>query len=264
MKTVRSKDGTVIAYDQLGEGPVVILVAGALQYRALDQGMKRLADLLSQHFTVINYDRRGRGDSTDTPPYALDREIEDIEALIDKLGGSASLYGISSGGALAMEAAIKLRNKVKKLAIYEVPYNTEEIAVHGWRKYTSELKELLASDRKADAVGLFMMFVGAPREQVEGMRQHPMWPMWEAIAPTLAYDHIGALGEDATIPTERAAQVTVPTLVITGGASFPFMHETAKALANVIPDAQQRSLEGQSHDVSADALAPVLIEFFRA
>ena len=132
MKTVRSKDGTVIAYDQLGEGPVVILVAGALQYRAFDQGMKQLAELLSKHFTVINYDRRGRGDSTDTQPYALDREIEDIEALIDATGGSASLYGISSGGALAMEAALKLGDKVKKLAIYEVPYNSDPAAMQAW------------------------------------------------------------------------------------------------------------------------------------
>src|SRR5215216_501364 len=122
MEKVISKDGTSIAFDQLGQGPAVILVAGALQYRAFDQGMKQLANLLSQQFTVINYDRRGRGDSTDTLPYALEREIEDIEALIDAVGGSASLYGISSGGALAMEAAIKLKEKVRKLAIYEVPY----------------------------------------------------------------------------------------------------------------------------------------------
>src|SRR6266508_5166201 len=125
MKTVTSKDGTTIAFDQSGEGPAVILVDGALQYRAFDQGMTQLADLLAQHFTVIHYDRRGRGDSTDTQPYALEREIEDIEALIEAAGGAAFLYGISSGAALALEAAIKLGSKVKKLAMYEAPYNDD-------------------------------------------------------------------------------------------------------------------------------------------
>ena len=121
MKTVTSKDGTIIAYDQIGQGPTVILVDGALQYRSFDQGMAPLADLLAKHFTVIHYDRRGRGDSTDTQPFALEREIEDIEALIDNTGGSAFLYGISSGAALAMEAAIALDSKVSKLAMYEAP-----------------------------------------------------------------------------------------------------------------------------------------------
>src|SRR5512145_1331912 len=105
MKTVTSRDGTRIAYDQFGQGPVVILVDGALQYRAFDQGMVQLAELLSPYFTVIHYDRRGRGESTDTQPYAVEREIEDIEALVDASGGTAALYGISSGAALAMEAA---------------------------------------------------------------------------------------------------------------------------------------------------------------
>jgi len=264
MKTVTSKDGTTIAFDQSGEGPVVILVDGALQYRAFDQGMAQLADLLAQHFTVIHYDRRGRGDSTDNQPYALEREIEDIEALIDEAGGAAFLYGISSGAALAMEAAIKLGDKVKKLAMYEAPYNDEDTAQQAWRDYVKQLRELLAAGRKGDAVGLFMMLVGASADQVEGMHQHPMWPLWEAIAPTLAYDHIAALGEDASVPTERAASISVPTLVMDGRESFPFMHVTAAKLANVIPNAQHCTLEGQTHEVAAEALAPVLIEFFKA
>jgi pimeloyl-ACP methyl ester carboxylesterase len=263
MEKVFSKDGTTIGFDRSGTGPAVILVAGALQYRAFDQGMKQLADLLSEHFTVINYDRRGRGASTDTLPYSLEREIEDIEALIDAVGGSASLYGISSGGALAMQAALQLRSKVKKLAIYEVPYNSDPTAMQAWNQYVNELRELLAANRKGDAVALFMRYVGAPVEQVEGMRQQPIWALFESIAPTLAYDHIGALGEDAAVPVERAARVLVPTLLISGGASFPFMRETANTLANAIPNAQQHTLEGQSHEVSAQALAPVLIEFFK-
>ena len=136
MKTVTSKDGTTIAFDQCGQGTTVILVDGALQYRAFDQGMNQLADLLSQHFTVIHYDRRGRGDSTDNTDglsRAIEREIDDIEALIDEAGGSASLYGISSGAALALEAALALPHKVRKLAMYEAPYNDDENAQQAWR-----------------------------------------------------------------------------------------------------------------------------------
>jgi pimeloyl-ACP methyl ester carboxylesterase len=264
MKTVTSKDGTTIAFDQWGEGPVVILVDGALQYRAFDQGMVELANLLSEHFTVIHYDRRGRGDSTDTQPYALEREIEDIEALIDGAGGSASLYGISSGAALAMEAALRLPGKARKLAMYEVPFNDDDSAKQAWREYITRLRKLLAEDRRDEAVGLFMMLVGASPEDIEGIKQTPMWPLWESIGPTLAYDHIAALGEDASVPIERAARVSVPTLVLNGSASFPFMDVTASKLANAIPNAQRRTLEGQTHEVAAEPLAPVLIEFFRA
>jgi pimeloyl-ACP methyl ester carboxylesterase len=264
MKTVMSKDGTTIAYDQWGEGLAVILVDGALQYRAFDQGMVPLAELLAPHFTVIHYDRRGRGDSTDTQPYALEREIEDIEAMIDDAGGSAFLYGISSGAALAMEAAIALPDKVKKLAIYEAPYNDDHAAQEAWRQYTQQLEELLAAGRHGDAVGLFMMLVGATADQVEEIRQTPMWPLWESIAPTLAYDHIAALGEDASIPTERAARVAVPTLVMNGAESFPFMYTTAVALAEAMPKGQHRTLEGQTHEVAAETIAPLLIEFFNA
>jgi pimeloyl-ACP methyl ester carboxylesterase len=264
MKTVTSRDGTTIAFDQSGQGPVVILVDGALQYRAFDQGMNELAELLSQYFTVIHYDRRGRGDSTDTLPYTLEREIEDIEAIIDNVGGSASLYGISSGAALAMEAALALPDKVKKLVMYEVPYNDDESAQQAWKEYVRQLQELLDVGRKGDAVGLFMMLVGASPADVEGIKQTPMWPLWESIGHTLAYDHIAALGEDAAVPVERAANVSVPALIMDGSQSFPFMHATAVALANVMPNAYQRTLEGQTHEVSAEALAPVLINFFKS
>jgi pimeloyl-ACP methyl ester carboxylesterase len=263
MRTVTSKDGTTIAFDQSGKGPALILVDGALQYRAFDQGMAQLAALLEQHFTVFHYDRRGRGDSTDTQPDAVEREIEDIEALIDEAGGSAFVFGISSGAALAMEAAIKLGDKIKKLAMYEAPYNDEDDARQAWKTYRKQLKELLTAGRQGDAVGLFMMLVGMPADQVPGMRQHPMWPMWEAVAPTLAYD-AAALGEDASVPTGRAASVAMPALIMDGGASYPFMHVTATALANAISNAQHRTLEGQTHDVAPEAIAPVLIEFFAA
>jgi pimeloyl-ACP methyl ester carboxylesterase len=262
MKTVTSKDGTIIAFDQSGHGPTVILVDGALQYRAFDQGMAELAELLAKHFTVIHYDRRGRGDSGDGPRYELEREIEDIEALIDEAGGSASLYGISSGAALAMEAAIALGDKVKKLAMYEPPYNDDEEARKGWREYRRRLNELVAAGRASDAVGHFMMLVGMPPEQVEEMHQHPMWPLWEAVGLTLAYD-AAAMGEDSSIPTQRAAKINAPTLVMTGSQTFPFMYSSAAALAKAIPNAEHHTLEGQTHEVDSKALAPVLIEFFK-
>ena len=263
MKTVTSKDGTTIAYDQSGRGPAVVLVAGALQYRAVDQGMGQLAELLSLEFTVIYYDRRGRGDSTDTKTYELQREVEDLEAIIDAVGGSAFVYGISSGGALALEAAMELGAKIKKLAIYEVPYNDDENARVGWKQYAERLMELVQADRKGDAVGHFMMLTGMPPEQLKGMRQHPMWPLWEAVGLTLAYDAI-AMGADSSVPVERAKRVSVPTLIITGSQTYPFMSESARTLAKAMPNARQHTLEGQSHEVSAEALAPVLIEFFKS
>jgi len=264
MKTVTSKDGTTIAFDLFGKGPALILVGGMFEQRAWDSETAKLAKfpLLAKHFTVYHYDRRGRGDSADTLPYAVEREIEDIEALINEAGGSAFLWGISSGAALALESAIKLGSKIKKLALYEPPYNDDETARQAWKEFRTELNQALAEGRRGDAVGLFMMLLGMPAEHLEGMHQDPMWPMWEAIAPTIAYD-AAALGEDASVPTHRAARLAVPALVMDGGATeWPFMHITAMALANAIPNAQHRTLEGQTHEVAAEALAPVLIEFF--
>jgi pimeloyl-ACP methyl ester carboxylesterase len=260
MKNVQSKDGTAIAYDQTGEGPAVILVDGALCYRAFGP-MEGLSALLKPHFTVYRYDRRGRGDSSDTQPYAVEREIEDLEVLIKEAGGSAFVYGISSGAALALEAAPKLGDRIKKLALYEPPYNSDDTARRASREYTRQLRELLATNRRGDAVALFMKLVGMPADQLEGMRLAPMWPMLEAVAPTLAYDD-AVLGEDGSVPTGRAASVAVPTLVMNGGASYAFMHDTAEALAKAIPNAKHRTLEGQTHEVAAEVIAPALVEFF--
>lgn len=265
MNTVASKDGTSIAYDRAGEGPPLILVGGAFEQRAADFETAKLAalPLLARHFTVYHYDRRGRGDSTDTQPYAVEREIEDVEALIDAAGGSAYLFGISSGAALALEAALALGGKVRKLALYEPPYNDDEDARQGWKEYRQRLAEALAAGRRGHAVGLFMMLVGMPAEHLEGMRQDPLWPMFEAVAPTLAYD-AAVLGEDASVPTGRAAGVAVPALVMDGGESYPFMRATAEALANAMPNARHRTLPGQTHEVAAEVLAPVLVEFFNS
>jgi pimeloyl-ACP methyl ester carboxylesterase len=261
MRTVISQDGTPIAFDQSGQGPALILVAGALCARLSWSGPE-LARLLAPHFTVYNYDRRGRGDSGDTKPYVVVREVEDIEVLIDEAGGSAYLYGHSSGAALALEAAVSLGEKVKKLAMYEAPYNDEREAKLAWRAYIHHLTEALAANRRGDAVALFMQYGGMPAEQIEGMRHSPTWPSLEAIAPTLAYDHAAILGEDVSVPIGRAAQVRVPTLVMNGRASYPFMYETARTLSKAMPHAQIFTLEGQGHAPADDVLAHALKAFF--
>jgi pimeloyl-ACP methyl ester carboxylesterase len=214
MNTVTSADGTTIAFDRSGTGPVLILVGGIFEQRAMDSETSQLAalPLLARHFTVVHYDRRGRGDSTDTQPYAVQREVEDIEALIDDTGGSAFLAGISSDAALAFEAALALGGRVTGLAVYEPPYNDDDAARKAWRDFRKQLAEALAQGRLGDAVGLFMTLLGVPAEDLDGMRQYPMWPMWEAIAPTIAYD-AAVLGEDASVPTTRAAHLAVPALI---------------------------------------------------
>jgi pimeloyl-ACP methyl ester carboxylesterase len=266
MNTVTSKDGTTIAYDQNGSGPALILVGGALEQRAMNSETAQLAThpLLAQHFTVIQYDRRGRGDSGDTLPFALECEIEDIEALISAAGGSAYLFGISSGAALALQAAIKLGNsKVKKLAIYEAPYNDDAAARQAWKDYRQQLDTLLAQRRNADALASFMLLTGMPPEHLEAVRHHPMWPMWEAVAPTLAYD-AASMGDEAAVPVAQAASLSMTALVMNGGASYPFMKAAAEALTAAMPHARHLTLEGQTHEVSVDVLAPVLVEFFTA
>jgi pimeloyl-ACP methyl ester carboxylesterase len=262
VEKVISKDGTSIAFDKTGQGPALILVGGMFEQRAMESETSKLAALalLSNQFTVFHYDRRGRGDSTDMLPFAVEREIEDIEALIDEAEGSAFLFGISSGAALALEAALKLGSKVTKLAMYEAPYNDDEDAKQAWRTFRQELTETLAANRRGDAVGLFMSLLGAG-EHLEEMRQYPMWPMWEAIAPTIAYD-AAAVGEDASVPAEKAAGLRVPALIMDGELSYPFMQISAKALAEAIPNAQHLTLQGQTHEVDPEAIAPVLVNFF--
>jgi pimeloyl-ACP methyl ester carboxylesterase len=261
MDTVTSQDGTTIAYDKQGEGPAVIVVDGALSVHS-SGGKSELAKLLAPHLTVYGYDRRGRGGSGDTLPYAVDREIEDIEALVDHAGGSAFLYGHSSGASLAMLASVKLGVKVGKLAMYEAPYNDDQEAQRTWAQYLSGLAEALGDGRRGDAVALFMQLVGTPAEQVDGMRAAPFWPGMEAVAPTLAYDHAAIQGPANSVPTDVAARVPVPALVIAGDAGIPFMPATARTLSQAMPHGQLRILEGQTHEVSAAVLAPVLAEFF--
>jgi pimeloyl-ACP methyl ester carboxylesterase len=264
MNRVTSKDGTSIAYERMGRGPAVILVGGGL-----DDGSENapLAPELAEHFTVYNYARRGRGDSGDTLPYAVEREIEDIEALIAQAGASAHLYGVSTGGALALEAAAA-GLAIDKLAVYEVPYNVADDWPQRWREYVERLGTVLAEGRRGDALELFMRLAGSSDEDVAGARSSPYWPGMEAIAHTLAYD-AACLG-DGHPPTARLAKVTQPTLVATGGAHPPgaaswvlALDQAADAMAASIPQAQRRTIDGQGHVVDPKALAPVLDRFFR-
>jgi pimeloyl-ACP methyl ester carboxylesterase len=267
MNRVTSKDGTSIAYDRQGDGPAVILVGGAI-----DDGSENapLATELATRFTVYNYARRGRGDSGDTLPYAVEREIEDLEALIAEAGGSAHLYGVSSGGALGLEAAAA-GIAVDTLAVYEVPYNLADDGPHWHRGDGEKVEALLAEGRRGDVVELFMRTVGSSEEDIAGARTSPMWPGLEAIAHTLAYD--AACVGDGHPPTARLATITRPTLVATGGGSpdshaggLPpgFFEQAADAIAAAIPQAERLTFEGQGHVADPKAVAPVLERFFRA
>lgn len=258
MNTVTSKDGTKIAYETVGHGRVVILVLGALNSR---KSGSKLAKLLASHFTVVSYDRRGRGDSTDTAPFSPQREVEDIAALIDAVEGPVYLYGHSSGAAIALQAASKLRKQVRKLAIYEAPYSLDGGARKAASEYYGQLKKLLKDGRKGDAVALFIRSVGVSDKQIQAMRRMPMWRGLEAMAPTLAYDS-EVMGKGHALPAPLLKRISTPTLVMHGGAGAPSMRDAAQAISEAIPNAQLRTLAGQTHGVRPKVLAPVLKDFF--
>ena len=259
MERIQSSDGTPIAFDRSGEGPPLIFVPGLFQHRAIDPGTAELAALLAPHFTVFHYDRRGRGDSGDTAPYAVEREVEDVGALIDAAGGAAALYGMSSGGALALEAAAR-GLAVTKLAVYEPPFTDDDGTIEPSQELAAGVAELVAAGRPGDAVALFMTSSGMPAEAVEQMRQAPFWAGLESVAHTMPYD-LTLMG-DTTLLSERAPTIAVPTLVLDGGASPPWGRKSADAVAAAVPGAERQTLEGQTHEVAAAPLAPVLAEFF--
>ena len=267
MKKVLSRDGTPIAFDQSGEGPAIILVAGATATRLAEAS---LAAALAPHFTVLAYDRRGRGESGDTAPYAIEREVDDIDALINEAGGSAFVLGHSSGAVLALEAARFHPTKITKLALYEPPFIIDDSRPPAPEDYTAHLTELLSSGRRGEAVEYFMTVVGSPAEMVAQMRQSPMWPGLEAVAPTLPYDAtiMGDTMRGDPSSLKKWAVVTVPTLVMDGTVFFgreedhAFLRHGAQELANVMPDAQHRTLEGQDHGPADEVLVPALVKFF--
>lgn len=257
MKKVTSRDGTRIAFDVQGHGPPVILVNGALADRSAGAP---LAAVLAGELTVYTYDRRGRGDSGDTPPYAVEREVEDLRVMIAAAGGSAYVYGASSGAALALEAAAS-GLAIGRLAVWEPPYIPSGSRPPPPEGVAERLRTLVSLGRRGDAVEHFLQHVvGMPEEVVAQARQAPFWPAQEALAHTLAYD-VAVLG-DFTLPAARLAAVEIPTLVLCGGASVAWIQDTARAVAEALPEGRHRTIAGQTHSAAPEAVAPVLLDFF--
>lgn len=263
MSFVTSRDGTKIAYDKIGSGAPLILVDGALCSRTNGPN-GTLASLLQQYFSVYTYDRRGRGESGDTADYHVEREVEDIAAIIDKAGGSAYLYGISSGAALALEAANRL-SSIMKLALYEAPFVIDDSRKPVPVDYLAQMKKLITSERRSAAVKLFMhKGVGLPAPFVAIMPLMPAWTKLKDAAHTLLYDTLLTIdfqiGQAA--PLNRWVSVNVPTLVAVGGKSPAWMRNAMQAIADVLPNAKHQSIEGQTHMIKPSVLAPVLHRYF--
>jgi pimeloyl-ACP methyl ester carboxylesterase len=261
MKQVTSQDGTAIAYSRTGSGPALIVVDGALCSRAFGPSAK-LAERLASRFTVYTYDRRGRGQSGDARAYAPEREVEDIAALVAASGGSASLLGLSSGGALALEAAAAGVRVIKSVA-YEPPY-VDDGGRQGAAVHSGELAHLLERGQRGGAVKYFMRdMVGAPRAIVLTMRLMPwVWRKLEAVAHTLPYD--AAVMSGFSIPRARFGSIATPVLVMSGGRTDARLRDAARAVAGAIPGAQHRELPGQTHNVRPDVLIPAVVEFLTA
>ena len=261
MSHVTSRDGATIAFERSGNGPAVVFVGGALTTAA---AMAPLAALLSARCDVSVYDRRGRGSSGDIDPYAVEREVEDLAAVLEVTGGRACVYGHSSGAVLALEAASQ-GLPIERLALYEPPFVVDDSRAPLPPDYVARLTDLVAGDRRGDAIEYFMTTgAAAPADTVASMRSAPFWPAMEAMAHTLAYDGtvMGDTMSGRPLQGNRWDTVTMPTLVMDGGASPDWARNATRALAAVLPDARYRTLEGQTHGVTDDAMAPVLEEFF--
>jgi len=264
MKTATSKDGTTIAYDQTGNGPPLVLVDGALNSRVFGLNGP-LAAILANRFTVVTYDRRGRGDSGDTPPYAVQREIEDLAAVIDATGGPADVYGISSGAGLALETACAVPAKVAKLALYEPPFVVDDTRPPVPADAVRQVTGLLARGRRGAAVRLFLrQDAQVPAMAVSLMPLMPAWGKLKALAHTLPYDLTIMDGgqQGRPLQADRWASLTAPTLVIAGGKSPAWLQNATRALAQALPGASHQTLPGQTHIVKPKPLAPVLADFF--
>jgi pimeloyl-ACP methyl ester carboxylesterase len=233
----------------------VILIDAASGFRDFGP-MGALADLLCSDFTVFTYDRRGRGESSDTAPYAVDREVEDIAALIEAAGGAAFIHGFSSGAVLALHA-IAAGLPIEKASLLEPPIelNGEPDTDPQLQK---ELGELITAGRRGDAVEHFNKAIGVPEEMVAGMRHQPFWPKLESIAHTLAYD----LNITGSFPARRVSEIKIPVLVVDSDQSDVRLHTWAEQLAHALPNAAHRRLPGGWHGVEAEVLAPELMRFF--
>ena len=262
IERVTATDGTSIAFEKSGHGPAIILVGGAFCDRHARAAGTPLAAMLAGHFTVFSYDRRGRGDSSDAPSWALEREVEDLAALLRAAGGSASVFGISSGALLALAAAER-ELAITKLALYEPPVGLDANRVKELEDLAAQLQRHTAAGRRSDAAELFLtQIVQVPAPGVAQMKQAPMWRGLESLAHTLSYDaRITALGPSLL---ERAPNVRAATLALHGEACPPWMRDALRSLSDAVPDARLRVLAGQTHDVDPKVLAAVLSEFFSA
>jgi pimeloyl-ACP methyl ester carboxylesterase len=254
VESATSKDGTRIGFEKAGSGPALVIIGGALSRRI---GGRPLVAALSNDFTVYIYDRRGRGDSGDKQPYAVEREIEDLAAVIEEAGNAAYVYGVSSGAALALQATVELGPSiVSKLAIYEPPYGQGEA---DFKEQKARINELVETAEPGEAAAYFLAAVGTPAEAIDAMPKSPEWEGIEQIDYTLVYDY--AILGDGEVPIS-VAQIAVPTLVVNGDRSLDFMQPTADHIAELVPDAQRKTLTGQTHQADPEVVAPVLVEFF--
>jgi pimeloyl-ACP methyl ester carboxylesterase len=263
MPKVTSTDGTAIAYETLGAGPPLILIDGAMCFR--ESGPARpLAEVLKDRFTVVIYDRRGRGESGDTAPYAVSKEVEDIGALLDAVGGSAYIYGCSSGGALAMEAANTF-DGVRKLIVYEAPFIVDNSRSPLTEEDQRQAGRYIAEGRRGAAVKQFMRFVGVPGFGIVMMQlMRGVWTKLTGIAHTLPYDYqiVGPYQRGKPLPAGEWRDIKAPVLVADGSKSPAWMRTGQQALAKNL-GAEYRTLEGQTHIVKAEAHAPMIRDFFR-
>jgi pimeloyl-ACP methyl ester carboxylesterase len=259
MKITMSKDGTTLAYDVYGSGPALIYITGAICHRSF-KPIVQDAKVLATEFTVYNYDRRGRGDSGNTQPYSMEREIEDIEAMIDIAGGTAYLYGHSSGAVLALEAALLLGSKVQKVIMYDAPYVHNEKEKAEYKQLSQTIHKLLDNGKNAKATSTFLKGIGMPKVFVLLLPLFPGWRTMKALAPTLAYDI--ALTQDIP-PVKRATRISVPMKIIVGEKSPSSIHDVGRQLTKAIPNAKFVTLAGQDHMVNAKKLLPLLTDFLK-
>ena len=256
MFTTTSDDGTTIAYERTGDGPPIVLVAGAFGDR---HAFGDLTQHLAGRFTAVTYDRRGRGDSGDTPPYEVERELDDLEAVIQAVGGGAFVHGMSSGAVLGLRAAASAVH-IDRLSVMEPPYRPGG-AQQLPEGYLATMAELTSAGRRGEAVAYFMTAaVGLPEQAVEHARQSPGWPAMEAVGHTLLYDSI-IVGE-GEVPTHLLGTIALPTLCIDSTGSPAWLRAGAEAVARAVPGAMRRTLEGGFHEAPPELLAPALTEFF--
>jgi pimeloyl-ACP methyl ester carboxylesterase len=261
MPTVTSRDGTAVAYESTGSGPALVLVDGALCSRAFGPS-EDLAKVFAPHFTVYRYDRRGRGESGDAPEYSVEREVDDLAAVIEAAGGSAAVLGLSSGGVLCLDAAQRLPS-ISRVAVYETPFIVDGTREPRPADLVERADAMIAAGQRGKVVASFMALVGTPAFAVVVMRLTPVWKKLKAVAHTIRYDYrvLGDTGAGAPLPADRWDKIAVPVLAVDGGKSPDYLRNAMRAVAAVVPDGTHASLPGQTHMVKPEVLEPVVTGF---